>query len=291
MTYLEAAAKILEEVGRPLTCHQIIAIATEREWIDVQGGDPAGMLNTLILQDLKLKGVRSEYSRVTTGTYSLRKLIYGSAAPIEPQPPVQPPPSQPRSRRPRPDQDSVKPVHQPVRSAPPQRPLPPRPQAPAQPAPKPLPPREEPVRKAPQAFAAIAQELWRLMESLGAATGFRVIPITLSDGQTRCMGWHKGNYGGGNPELAFILWAPEGTQMDAGIQELLDLNFHKVIIMVTDGRMAEAEACIANLKRRGATGLISTDRLLEQSRAGLRFLEFFDGLRDCRPPRQPRHQK
>lgn len=79
MNYLEATIKILEEAGRPLSCQQIAAIALERNWVESPNGDFSGILNTLMLQDLKSRGVNSDFSRIGPRTYTLRRMVYKQA--------------------------------------------------------------------------------------------------------------------------------------------------------------------------------------------------------------------
>ena len=258
MTYPEAALKILEEAGRPLDYQQITALALERTWIEPQGPDPASIMNTLIMQDLKTKGVRSEFSRLGPGTYALRKLVY-KAVP-EADDPL--PPAAPHARRGRPRHDAAGPSdRQPADRQPMERPKhdrprqdrppmerrhprvqrPPRPSKPHD-APRPeynAPQRQEYAAPQRQEYAApraeynvqrqeyaaprpdysapraegdapvSAKELWGLMETFGTIMGYKIQAVLLADGKTHCMGWHIG----GNPELAFILWVVEGTDM------------------------------------------------------------------------------
>lgn len=367
MNYLEAALKILEEVSRPLTHQQLAAIALERTWIEPQGSDPAGFMNLLIMQDLKTKGVRSEFSRIGPGTYTLRKLVYKSVPEIlDTTPPgahrrsrapagevngntqapaatgahrrsrapareidgnTQTPLATGMHRRPRTpagkmngNTQAISPGHHRARPRPempgmetpaprhsgihktrpamdetnrherhprppsppvrPERPVPPEPPAP--PAPPVVPAKSvEPPRAHVQRPPA-SQELWQLMETLGTSMGYKIQSVLLADQRTTCMGWHIG----GNPELAFILWVPEGTNMREGIANLAEMNYHKVMVMVADEAMAEAERLLADFPQKDRVDLIGLATLTAQAQAGARYMEFYNRLCDARPLRE-----
>lgn len=325
MTYPEAALKILEEAGRPLDYQQITAIALERSWIEPQGPDPASIMNTLIMQDLKTKGVRSEFSRLGPGTYALRKLVYKAVPEADDMPP---PAAAPHARRGRVRHDAAGlSDRQPSDRQPMERPKPPRPhpdrppmdrrhprmQRPPRPpkphdAPRPeynaprqdyaAPRAEHNVQRqelaAPRPDYTVprgegeapvsAKELWGLMETFGTIMGYKIQAVLLADGKTHCMGWHIG----GNPELAFILWVVEGTDMHAGIAELVALNYHKVLVMAADEAMSQAEAFLAEQGLADKADLISIGLLGAQASAGIRYMNFYNRLCDCRPAKERR---
>jgi hypothetical protein len=304
MTYPEAALKILEEAGRPLDYQQITALAIERNWIEPQGPDPATIMNTLIMQDLKTKGVRSEFSRLGPGTYALRKLVYKNSPPADDPPP---PAAAPHARRGRPRRDSgntERPMmdRQPMERPKPDRPRPdrppaerrhtrpqrpPRPPAKVHEAPRPeyAAPRPEYAAPRPEGEPALsAKELWGLMETFGTIMGYKILPVLLSDGKTHCMGWHIG----GNPELAFILWVTEGTDMKSGIEELLALNYHKAVVMAAGPGLAEAESFLVEESLTDKADVISLGLLGAQASAGIRYMSFYNRLCDCRPAKERR---
>lgn len=338
MNYLEAAAKIMEELNRPLSYQQLTAIALERSWIEPQGPDPASIMNTLIMQDLKTKGIRSEFSRISPGTYALRKQIYKNvpdleavSAPLsgldEPSPGNTTAANRSRpvsgNRKTRPPRDNegnyerpprTKPhaprTHKveagrhavtntshggsrpapavrsgnhsspaaaglaPARSAPAPRSNPANSrQTPPSPPPPPRPvPAADPVSDS-------SQQLWNLMESFGTIMGYKIHAVVLSDRVTHCMGWHIS----GNPELAYILWVAEGTDMRQGIQDLIRLNYHKVIVMVPQQDADRARESLLDHPLRDQLDLITLERLSAMAATGLEYMDFYNRLCDCRP--------
>lgn len=332
MTYPEAALKILEEAGRPLTYQQITAIAMERNWIEPQGTEPAGMMNTLIMQDLKTKGTRSEFSRISPGTYTLRKLIYKNVPDLDDKPASpngntapgksvspraghhkgatgkgasakdaqpksdrrghgakrQPPPKNYDQQQPLRNYDSPALARnydqqQPLRNydplpknydSPPKLYDPPPPQKPYEPPKKAY----EAPRTAP-ATTVNRKELWEIMESVGTLMGYKIQPVLLSDRKTNCMGWHIA----GNPELAFILWVPEGTDMPQGVHELIGLNYHKVIVMADEDQMPFTEVFVEGIAAKDKVDIVPLGYLLEKARRGIQYMEFYNHLCDCRP--------
>ena len=118
-----------------------------------------------------------------------------------------------------------------------------------------------------------------MMDAIGNLMGFRGQPVILSDKKSNCMGWLVG----GNPELAYILWVPEGTDMEAGVAELVGMNFHKVVVMATDGDLESVREFIDKCPQKSQLDLITMDRLGEMAFLGIRFMEFYNQLCDCRP--------
>ncbi|HNR38832.1 MAG TPA: winged helix-turn-helix domain-containing protein [Acidobacteriota bacterium] len=283
MNYLEAAMKILEEAGRPLTSQQITMTALERDWIEPQGPEPSSIMNVLIMQDLKSRGVRSDFSRVSPGTYTLRKLVYKNAPETEDPPPPRAVPAHADRPRHAPRADKQRPEghrSQSNRPASGNREMVNRPQRHhgGQSRPHPSMKRPEPARAAGGPNVD-RKELWELMEALGTVMGYKVLPVRLADKTTNCMGWHIG----GNPELAYILWVVEGTDMNQGIRELIGLNYHKVMIMADDDNLAAAQQFIEGHADCDKIGLVSLQVLRDQARAGTQYMEFYNTLCDCRP--------
>ncbi len=263
MNYLEAAIKILDETQRPLTYKQITAIATERNWIEHQNPDPGTVMNSLIMQDLKMKGTRSEFSRIGPGTYTLRRLVYG----IEPE--EEPKPAPRTQRRSRPGSETDKRPTSSGRSSRSATPAKPRSSSSRVTTPAPQP------ASRPQS----SPSLWDLMETLGTLMGYKIAAVILPDNNTRCMGWQIG----GNPELSFILWTPQGTDMEKGIADLLALNYHKVVVMVPDADQTAAESFLRGLAILDKTDLVPLGQLEEFVQTGIRYMEFYNRLCDCRP--------
>ncbi|MBP7868015.1 MAG: winged helix-turn-helix domain-containing protein [Acidobacteria bacterium] len=286
MNYLEAATKIIEESGKPLTCREIVDIALERKLIEPQGSDPATVLNSLIMQDLKLKGLRSEFSRIGTGV-TLRRLIYKNAIDPEParerdpQPPWdpqrEPPRETTREREPRRERDRERPkaggrrarsTEKEWKNAKPGRkPVANERRAKPDAAPRPVRP-------------VVEDELWGAVKQLGMASGYRAFPIGLSGGTARAMGWYDDR----NPEIALVLCDEgEGADLEAALEELVKRNFHKVVLVAGKGSPAALEEKVSGSPWLGKLSIVAGDLLLERANSGVLFLEFFRQLRDCRP--------
>jgi len=261
MNYLEAAIKILEEAGRPLSFKQITAMALERDWIEEQGSDPSSVMNSLIMQDLKMKGTTSDFSRIGSGMFTLRKLVYRTT----PKPEVKP-----RHERPQRGLKSKQTDHAP------------RAQKRSPPSKQPKTVRKTETEQRGMSPLSTNQKLQNQLKLLGTLLGYRVQEIDLSDGQTSCMGWRLNN----NPELAFILWIRENFDMKKGITDLLALNYHKVIIIVSEGDVGNATVFMDNTDAKDRMDIISVNRLDELATDGIRFMEFYQRLRDCRPFRE-----
>jgi len=257
MNYLEAAIKILEEYGRPLGYKQIAAIALERDWIEPQKPDSGSVMNSLIMQDLKMKGMASDFSRIGPGTFTLRKLIY-QAAP-EPEKKA----ASPRGDRRSDDGRRREPSKAPA-------------------------PRRTPAKGATgearpaETMATAHRELWKQLERVGTLLGFRAMPLRLPDENAPCLVWYRQ----GNPELAFTIWTTEGGDMQKVTLDLLALNFHKVVVVCGEPDAGAVQVFAENHAEKDRLEIVAMGPLAEWAVQGRRFLEWGQHLQDCRPYRE-----
>ncbi|MBN2432219.1 MAG: winged helix-turn-helix domain-containing protein [Acidobacteria bacterium] len=257
MNYLEAAIRILEEFGRPLGYKEIAAIALERDWIEPQKPDSGSVMNSLIMQDLKMKGMASDFSRIGPGTFTLRKLIYQPASEPEKKAPASRAARRPTEGRRRESAKSPSPRLTPEKGA------------------AAAPPRGE-------AMATAHKELWKQLERVGSLLGFRALPLRLTDEPAPCLTWHLH----GNPELAFTIWVTEGADMQKVTLYLLALNFHKVVVIAGESDAGAVRVFAENHAERDRLEIVALDQLADWAAQGTQFLEIGQRLRDCRPYRE-----
>ena len=293
MNYLEAVAKIIREAGKPLSCQDIANSAIEQKLIDPQGSDLSVVLNSLIMQDLKLKGLRSEFSRIGAGVYTLRQLIYRNATEIGAGLETD---LEPQDAQPVWDKDpNVIPEREPARGRGHDKARsgggkPSRgeggkewraaPKSAARQGGGAQRKRSKPEGGERRPQPVSDDDVWQQAKHLGMAAGYRAFPIGLVDSSIRALGWYEDR----NPEIAFLFHTPEeGDNLKDVIEELMTRNFHKVVLVTVGKGMAEAREAVARLPHAGRLSLIAHDVLLERSAMGLRFLDFFRRLKDSRP--------
>ena len=85
LSFIDAAAKVLELNGSPLHYRDITKQALERGWIQSNGKTPEATLNAVICVDIKQKGLHSRFVRVRPGIFGLRSLVIESAAVDSPE--------------------------------------------------------------------------------------------------------------------------------------------------------------------------------------------------------------
>jgi hypothetical protein len=73
LSALDAAAKVLAEEGRPMTCQELIAaMAAKRYWTSPGGQTPAATLYSAILRELATKGDKARFTKAGRGRFAYR---------------------------------------------------------------------------------------------------------------------------------------------------------------------------------------------------------------------------
>jgi hypothetical protein len=73
LSALAAAAKVLAETGRAMSCPDLIgAMAAKGSWTSPGGKTPAGTLCSAILRDLQTKGDAARFVKVARGQFAIR---------------------------------------------------------------------------------------------------------------------------------------------------------------------------------------------------------------------------
>ena len=71
---LDAAARVLEEAGQPMTCPEMIqAMTAKAYWTSPKGATPAATLYSAILREIKAKGKESRFVKTERGKFGLAK--------------------------------------------------------------------------------------------------------------------------------------------------------------------------------------------------------------------------
>jgi hypothetical protein len=71
LSALDAAAKVLEETGQPMTCQELIdAMAQKGYWSSPGGRTPAATLYSAILRELKAKGDQCRFIKTERGKFA-----------------------------------------------------------------------------------------------------------------------------------------------------------------------------------------------------------------------------
>jgi hypothetical protein len=71
---LDAAVRVLEEAGQPMTCPEIIeAMTAKRYWQSPKGLTPAATLYSAVLQEIKAKAKESRFVKTGRGKFGLAK--------------------------------------------------------------------------------------------------------------------------------------------------------------------------------------------------------------------------
>ncbi len=76
MGYIEAVVDILKEVGRPLNVKEIVKIGVEKNFLEEKEDNLEEIIDSMILNDIKTKGIRSSFSRIGPGTYFIRNINF-----------------------------------------------------------------------------------------------------------------------------------------------------------------------------------------------------------------------
>ena len=71
---LDAALRVLEETGQPMTCPEMIeAMTAKKYWASPKGLTPAATLYSAILREIKAKGKESRFVKTERGKFALAK--------------------------------------------------------------------------------------------------------------------------------------------------------------------------------------------------------------------------
>lgn len=73
MSGVNAAAKVLEEIGEPLNVKQITEIAAERKYCDLTGATPSATISAAIQKEIRDKGDHARFVKTERGKYALNK--------------------------------------------------------------------------------------------------------------------------------------------------------------------------------------------------------------------------
>ena len=71
---LDAAVRVLEEAGQPMTCPEMIEqMATKGYWTSPGGATPAATLYSAVLREIKAKGKDARFVKTERGKFGLAK--------------------------------------------------------------------------------------------------------------------------------------------------------------------------------------------------------------------------
>jgi hypothetical protein len=71
---LDAAARVLDEAGQPMTCPEMIeAMTAKRYWASPKGLTPAATLYSAILREINANGKESRFVKTERGKFGLAK--------------------------------------------------------------------------------------------------------------------------------------------------------------------------------------------------------------------------
>ena len=71
---LDAAVRVLEEAGQPMTCPEMIeAMTAKKYWASPKGLTPAATLYSAVLREIKAKGKESRFVKTERGKFGLAK--------------------------------------------------------------------------------------------------------------------------------------------------------------------------------------------------------------------------
>jgi hypothetical protein len=76
LSALDAAAKVLGETGRPMTCQELIAaMAAQGYWNSPKGRTPAGTLYSAVLREIQSRGEQARFRKTERGKFALRLTV------------------------------------------------------------------------------------------------------------------------------------------------------------------------------------------------------------------------
>ena len=73
LSALDAAAKVLDEIGQAMTCQELItAMSSKGYWTSPGGKTPQATLYSAILREIAMKGTHSRFQKTERGKFTLR---------------------------------------------------------------------------------------------------------------------------------------------------------------------------------------------------------------------------
>jgi HB1, ASXL, restriction endonuclease HTH domain len=73
LSALDAAAKVLQEAGKPLSCPEMIeAMAAKRYWKSPAGKTPASTLYSAIAREIAIKGKEARFQKAERGKFAAK---------------------------------------------------------------------------------------------------------------------------------------------------------------------------------------------------------------------------
>jgi hypothetical protein len=74
LTALDAAARVLAEEGKPMSCGDLIAaMAAKKYWTSPGGKTPSSTLYAALTREVKTKGAAARFKKVERGKFDVRK--------------------------------------------------------------------------------------------------------------------------------------------------------------------------------------------------------------------------
>lgn len=70
---LDAAARVLSEIGQPLQCKDIVELMLEHNYWTTKGKTPEATLYSAILREIQKKGKDARFKRVSRGMFAINK--------------------------------------------------------------------------------------------------------------------------------------------------------------------------------------------------------------------------
>jgi hypothetical protein len=75
LSALDAAARVLAETGRAMTCRELIAAMAEKGyWTSPAGRTPHATLNAAVLRELQAKGANARFVKVERGKFAANRV-------------------------------------------------------------------------------------------------------------------------------------------------------------------------------------------------------------------------
>ena len=76
LSALDAAAVVLDESDRAMSCQELIAaMAARGYWSSPRGRTPAGTLYAALLRELQTKGEQARFCKTSRGKFALRRMV------------------------------------------------------------------------------------------------------------------------------------------------------------------------------------------------------------------------
>jgi hypothetical protein len=76
LSALDAAAKVLNETGRAMSCGELIAaMGAKGYWSSPKGRTPAGTLYSAVLREIQTRGDKSRFHKTARGQFALRATV------------------------------------------------------------------------------------------------------------------------------------------------------------------------------------------------------------------------